>query len=156
MNNLIIILIINFCSLLASEQVTEVAMTGWSAGIGVWAQILGGVFTLLAMITTYWSLSLALSDIVTETIHTERRLSWLIATLPSLLIALVNPVGFLGIMRLGGGLISIIIAVMVVPAYINSRKDGTETILRNRSKWVWAVVIAAYILMGIGSMVPID
>lgn len=155
LNNFILIVVINFCALLASKEVTEVAMTGWSAGIGLWAQIVGGVFTLLAMLTTYWSLSLALSDIVRETLKWNEKLSWLVATLPSLILALVNLGGFMGIMRTAGGLISIIIAVMVVPAFINSKKAGGESILKHNGAVVCGLMILAYILMGVGSVVPV-
>ena len=155
LNNFIIIVVINFCARLSSAEVTEVAMAGWSAGIGLWAQIVGGVFTLLAMLTTYWSLSLALADIVRETLKLGEKLSWLIATLPSLLLALCNLSGFMGIMRTAGGLISIIIAVMIVPAYINSRKVPGESILKHNGPVICGLIIAAYVLMGIGSVVPV-
>lgn len=155
LNNFILIIVINFCALLASSEVTEVAMTGWSAGIGLWAQIVGGIFTLLAMLTTYWSLSLALSDIVRETLKWNEKLAWLVATLPSLILALVNLGGFMGIMRTAGGLISIIIAVMVVPAFINSKKSGGESILSHNGPVVCSLMILAYILMGVGSIVPV-
>ncbi len=155
LNNFILIVVINFCALLASAEVTELAMTGWSAGIGLWAQIIGGVFTLLAMLTTYWSLSLALADIVRETLKWNEKLSWLIATLPSLILALFNLGNFMDIMRTAGGLISIIIAVMVVPAFINSKKAGGDSILRRNGPVVCGLMIAAYLLMGIGSVVPV-
>ena len=155
LNNFILIVVINFCALLASDEVTEVAMTGWSAGIGLWAQIVGGIFTLLAMLTTYWSLSLALSDIVRETLKWNEKLSWLVATLPSLILALVNLGGFMGIMRTAGGLISIIIAVMVVPAFINSKKAAGESILSHNGPVICGLMILAYILMGVGSIVPV-
>ena len=155
LNNFIIIVVINFCALLSSTEVTEVAMAGWAQGLGLWAQIIGGLFTVLAMITTYWSLSLALADIVGETLHFKRRLSWLIATLPSLILALFDISGFMGIMRIAGGIISIIIAVMVVPAFINSKKAPGESILKHNGWIVCAIIIAAYVLMGIGSVVEI-
>ena len=65
-NNFAVIVVITFCALLASEKVTEVAMVGWSAGIGTWAQIVGGLFTILAMLTTYWSFSISLGAILEE------------------------------------------------------------------------------------------
>jgi amino acid permease len=55
-------------------------------GIGLWAKILGSVFTLLAMLTTYWSISLALSDVIEEQMKWNRRVCWLLATVPSLLL----------------------------------------------------------------------
>lgn len=155
LNNFIIIVVINFCALLASTEVTEVAMVGWSAGIGRWAQIAGGIFTLLAMLTTYWSLSLALADIVQETTKINSKLSWLIATLPSLILALLNLGGFMSFMRTAGGLISIIIAVMIVPAFINSKKAPGESVLKHNGPIVCVIIIIAYIMMGVGSVVPV-
>ncbi|NLB43875.1 MAG: hypothetical protein GX821_01780 [Clostridiaceae bacterium] len=155
-NNFAVIVVITFCALLASEKVTEVAMVGWSAGIGTWAQIVGGLFTILAMLTTYWSLSMALGSIVEEQMKWDTRLCWLIATLPSLILALFNLAGFMSFMRLAGGLISIIIAVMVVPAYLNARREVEGSILtRWGGRITSAVIIIAYILMGIGSVVPV-
>lgn len=155
-NNFAVIVVITFCALLASEKVTEVAMVGWSAGIGTWAQVVGGLFTILAMLTTYWSLSMALGSIVEEQMKWDTRLCWLIATLPSLILALFNLAGFMAFMRLAGGLISIIIAVMVVPAYLNARREVEGSILtRWGGRITSAVIIIAYILMGIGSVVPV-
>lgn len=155
-NNFIIIVVITFCALLASDKVTEVAMVGWSAGIGHWAQIFGGLFTILAMLTTYWSLSLALGSIVEEQMKWDARLCWLIATLPSLILALFSFGSFMEFMRLAGGLISIIIAIMIVPAYLNARREVEGSILtRFGGKTSAAVIIIAYILMGIGSVVPV-
>ena len=155
-NNFIIIVVITFCALLASDKVTEVAMVGWSAGIGKWAQIVGGLFTVLAMLTTYWSLSLALGSIVEEQLKLNSRLCWLIATLPSLILALFSFASFMEFMRLAGGLISIIIAIMVVPAYLNARREVEGSILtRCGGKATATMIILAYILMGIGSVVPV-
>lgn len=154
LNNFIIILVICFCSVYASTEVTTVAMVGWSKGIGLWAQIIGSLFTVLAMLTTYWSLSLALADIVRETTKVEHRMAWLIATLPSLLLALFNLGGFMEFMRLAGGLISIIIAVMVIPAFINARNEVEDSILKRNGNLVCIAIIAAYVLMGIGNVIP--
>lgn len=50
--NLAFIVVIVGCSLAASASITELAIIGWSQGIGTWAQVLGSVFTILAMLTT--------------------------------------------------------------------------------------------------------
>lgn len=155
LNNFVIIVVINFCALRASTEVTEVAMAGWAAGIGLWAQIIGGLFTLLAMLTTYWSLSLALADIARETLKIGEKPAWLIATLPSLVLALLNLSGFMGIMRIAGGLISIIIAVMIVPAFINSKHAVPGSLLKRNGPVICILMILAYLLMGIGSVVPV-
>ena len=84
------------------------------------------------------------------------KLCWLIATLPSLILAIFNFASFMEFMRLAGGLISIIIAVMVVPAYLNARREVEGAILtRYGGKATAAVIIIAYILMGVGSVVPV-
>ena len=41
LNNFILITVITVCALLSSAQVTEVAMIGWSKGIGSWAEMVG-------------------------------------------------------------------------------------------------------------------
>lgn len=155
-NNFILIVVITFFALWASEDVTEVCMVGWSKGIGAWAQLIGSVFTVLAMLTTYWSISLALSSIVEEQLHFGTRMCWLLATLPSLILALLNLGGFMEFMRLAGGLISILVAVTVVPAFRNAKQDVPGSLLGKYSGVaVQALVVIAYILMGIGSVVTI-
>ena len=152
-NNLILIVVITFCALLASSEVTAVATTGWSAGIGDWAKIAGGVFTVLAMLTTYWSISLALSGIVHEQLKWSEKLCWLIAALPSLVLALLNFSGFLDFLEMAGGAIAIIVAVMVVPAYRNARREVSGSIL---GRWggtgFQIAIIVAYLLMAAGSV----
>ena len=156
LNNFILILVISVCSLLSSTEITELAMVGWSAGIGLWAQLIGGLFTVLAMLTTYWSLSLALGGIVDDMLHTGTKISWLLATLPSLILVLFDAAGFLDLMRTAGGLIAIIIAVMVVPAYHNARRDVPENnLLRHSGLPLEIVIVIAYILMAVGSVVPV-
>lgn len=155
-NNFVLISIVTVCSLLASTEVTEVAMVGWSQGIGLWAQIFGSLFTILAMLTTYWSLSLALGDMVSETLKLNSRISWIIATVPSLALALVNLSGFTDLIRTAGGLIAIVISVMVVPTFRIARRETAHTPLLTRGGTaVQIAIIAAYLLMAIGSVVPV-
>lgn len=153
-NNLILILVITFCALLSSKEVTEVAMTGWSAGIGTWAQIIGGVFTALAMLTTYWSISLALAGILEEQMKWNSKLCWLLATLPSLLISLLNIGGFIDFLELAGGAIAIIVAVMVIPTYRNSRNEVPGSTLGVLGSTPFQILtVIAYLLMAIGSVI---
>ena len=157
LNNFIIIVVVMIFALLASTEVTEVAMVGWSAGIGAWAQIVGGLFTVLAMITTYWSLSLALASIVQEQFGWEYKICWIVATVPSLILALFNFASFMSFMRTAGGLIAIVIAVMIVPSYRNAQKElGGDSILgKYGGRGMQTAILIAYILMGIGSVVPV-
>ena len=155
-NNFILMIVVIFCALLASKEITEVGMVGWSAGIGLWAQIISSIFTILAMLTTYWSLSLALGGIIEDMLHPGTRISWLLATLPSLILVLFNLAGFMDLMRTAGGLIAIIIAVMVVPAYHNARTDVPEhQLLPASGLWLELIIVIAYVLMAVGSIVPV-
>ena len=79
-----------------------------------------------------------------------------VTILPSLILVLFNVAGFLDLMRTAGGLIAIIIAVMVVPAYHNARRDVPENNLLRRSRLPLEIMIViAYILMAVGSVVPV-
>lgn len=155
--NLMFIIVIAACSLASSTHVTQLAMIGWSEGIGLWAQILGSVFTLLAMLTTYWSISLALSDIIEEQTKWNNRICWLIATLPSLILVLLNLGSFLELMRTAGGLIALGIAFMVPAAYRRCRRENGQLLLPKAlgSTPVQVIVFLAFILMAIGSMISI-
>ena len=156
MNNFVLIVVITFFALLASEEVTEVCMIGWSKGIGAWAQVIGSVFTVLAMLTTYWSISLALSSIVEEQLKLNTRICWLLATLASLVLAMLNMGGFMEFMRLAGCLISILVAVTVVPAFRNAEKDIPGSLLgKHTGIGIQILVVVAYVLMGVGSVVTI-
>ena len=156
LNNFILITVITFCALLSSTQVTEVAMIGWSKGIGSWAEMVGSLFTILAMLTTYWSISLALADIVEEQLKLSRRLCWVIATLPSLALTFAGLGGFMEFMRLAGGLIAILIALLVVPAFRKaSREPGDSLLGRWSGGWMQILIIIAYVLMAVGNVVKI-
>ena len=153
-NNFILIVVITICALIASSEVTEVVMTGWSAGIGQWAVIAGGVFTVLAMLTTYWSISLALSEIVEEQLKWNARLCWILATVPSLLLALFNLGGFLDFLEIAAGAIAIIVAMLVIPTYRNAKKEVPGSMLGGFSSTpMQLIVVIAYILMAVGSVI---
>jgi len=154
-NNLMLMLVICFCAIVSSAEITELAMIGWSRGIGAWAEIAGSVFTVLAMLTTYWSISLALSDIVEEQLKWNRRLCWLMGTVPSLLLTFMGLGGFMEFMRLAGGLIAIIIAIGVVPAYRKCRREPGEALIKHGGTAVQLLIMLAYVLMAVGNVVPV-
>ena len=83
--------------------------------IGPWASILGSVFFLLALLTTYWSISYALGTIVRERLSVGRVPAWLLATLPNIALALSGLTGFMGFVRLAGGAIALLVALLFVP-----------------------------------------
>ena len=156
LNIFIMIFLITFCAMLASTEITPLAMLGWSEGIGVWAQILGSAFALLAMVTTYWSISLALADIIKVQTKLNRVVSWLLATFPTLLLTLILQGGFLEFVRLAGGVNAILIAVLLAPTFKGAdRVEPTRLMGRFGALPILIFVAITYILMAIGSMVEI-
>lgn len=154
--NFVFILVIVGCSLAASSSITELAILGWSAGIGTWAQILGGIFTLLAMLTTYWSNSLACSDMIREQFKLNDKVCWLFATLPSLILVLVAGSGFLSMMRLSSGLVAILISIGLPIVVARAKRINGRLFLV--APWMAStpmlvLLVIAFVLMAVGSMI---
>lgn len=159
--NLIFVATFIFFTLSVSPEVTEVAIIGWSKALGGWARIIGSVFMFLAILTTYWSASYALVVIIKERLGWSERLSWLTATLPTLLIAVAGLGSFLELMRLVGGGIAIVVAVALIPAFRSSRSYKASRGIDDWNMGLWggplfqAIVIAAYLLTAVGSFVKL-
>jgi hypothetical protein len=158
--NFMLIFLITLMAVLISEHVTELAIIGWGNALGKWAVMLGSVFVSLALLTSYWSTSYALAVVIEERLEWNYKISWLTATLPTLALALSGLTGFLGFMRIAGGLIAVLISIMIIPAFRGARKYGT---VKNPSFTMGffgnsifqLIIILAYIMVIIGSAVPV-
>jgi len=151
--NLLIMILVIIGAQISSKELTAVSMTGWSAGIGLWAQIAGSCFTLLAMLTTYWSISTALKDIVTSSVRLDGKICFIIASIPSLLISFIPATGFLSFLELTAGAIAILIALFVIPIYHVSNKTAPSILGKAGSLPAEILVFVAYVLMAIGNLV---
>jgi amino acid permease len=159
--NTAVVLVVTIMATAVSGEVTKVAITGWGKALGNWAFIFGSLFILLAMLTSYWSISFALATILKERLKWGDRLSWLIATLPTLLIVVTGSLDFLDFMRLAGGVIALLVAISVVPALRNIRKYGD---IRNPewrltffgNTFFQILVVLAFLAMAVGSTLKID
>ena len=137
---------------------TEIATVGWARTLGPWAEGAGTAFVLLAMLTSYWSISFALSTIVEQRLKTPRIAAWAIATLPTLALALAGLGGFMDFMRTAGGGIAILIAALFLPAFYRYRRARAEPAILPRwldRPWAGWVIGVAYALMAVGSVVSI-
>ena len=78
-----------------------------------------------------------------------------LATLPSLILVLLNLGSFLELMRTAGGLIALGIAFMVPAAYRRCRRENGQLLLPKAlgSTPLQVVVFLAFILMAVGSMI---
>jgi amino acid permease len=158
--NFTLVLVISLMTLLVSSQVTEVAIIGWGNAIGQWAIVLGSCFVFLAILTSYWSTSYALAIVLEERLKWDYRVCWLTATLPTLLLAMTGLSGFMGFMRIAGGLLAVMISIMVIPAFQGSRLYGAvkdpEFKLNKLGHPVFqGLIILAYILVVVGSVVSV-
>ena len=153
-----IMLVVTSLSLLLSAEPSKIATMGWSKALGPIAEIIGAAFVILAMLTSFWSISMALSDIVRERLGLGRFPSWILATLPPLVLSLAGLGGFMEFMRTAGGGIAVIVAVLLVPTYRRSRRGRQEAVVLGKSlsspAWDWVVAIA-YVAMAVGSLVSV-
>ena len=156
--NFIFTFVVATLAILASAEVTEVAIIGWGRAIGSWASVTGSVFIMVAILTSYWATSYALAVILVERLNWQYRYSWLAATLPTLLLALPGLTGFLGFMRIAGGAIAILVALLVIPALRSSRAaimDSAFDLGSFGGSGFQLLVLLAYILMAAGSLMPL-
>lgn len=145
--------------LLGSESVTEIATIGLADSIGIpFVRILCSVLVLLAMFTSFWSGGFAFADVVSSQLRLAPKLSWFVATLPALLIAVFLPLGVLDYVQIGAGALSIILVMVVLPAYRNAVKAPRQPLLLGKcagNPMMLALVAAAVILMAVSSFIPI-
>jgi len=144
-----------------SDPVTQVAIIGISARLGSWAGVMGSLFIVFALVTSYWSVSLALADILRERTGISSRLAWLLATLPSLLLLWIGAWQFLEYLRLAAGATALVVAIITLPMYRQARLNGPVrepgwTLGRWGSPAMLALMLLALILMAAGSLVALD
>lgn len=158
--NLVFTLVISFMASLVSKPVTEVAIIGWGNAVGTWALILGSIFAFLGLLTSYWSIAYALAVVIEERLKWNYKLCWLTATVPSFIMAIAGLAGFLAYMRYAGGAMAVLMALMIPPALLISRRENANIMPEfSMGRWgnifICILVFIAYILMAAGSMIPI-
>ena len=121
--NVLLIVVITFMTLVGSgSSITQDgALVDLSRKLGGWVGIIGYIFSLLALSTSFWANSLKLRDIVSEKTGLSRKKSWIAATMPCLILALLGLEGFVGFTRISG-VIQVITGIGVIFAYHLSRK----------------------------------
>ena len=136
-----------------------------SKSLGKSIQIFGYIFSLFAYSTSLWANTLNLRDIISEQTKLNKKVSWLISSLPSLIIALV--IGILGATTLSklstvAGGIQVLTSTAIVVSFMISRKKEkiksdfviSDTITGAFGGAVFGyIVILASLLATIGSVV---
>lgn len=118
-----LILLITFMTLLgAGSDISENgALVDLSAHLGGWVSIIGYIFSLLALSTSFWANTLNLRDIVHEQTKWNVKASWLVSSVPCLLIALVGVSSFVGFTRLAS-VVQVLTGVGIIISYNRSRR----------------------------------
>lgn len=156
--NVLLIVLITFMTLLgAGKNISENgALVDLSAHLGGWVSIIGYVFSLLALSTSFWANTLNLRDVVKEQTKWGVKVSWAAASFPCLVIALIGVQSFVGFTRLAG-VIQVLTGIGIIIAYNRSRKrEGDSPIC---GKWgtlpFQAAVVAGSLVSTIGSLLSV-
>ncbi len=157
--NALVTLSIVVLTLGVSTTVDEVAIISLGKALGGWASIVGSVFVLFAMLTSYWAVSFALAVVVKERMKTSQRLSWMSATLPSFVLVLLSTQGFLDYMTMASGALALLVAFMVVPLLNSSKRNGAVADPEWHlgvfgSRFFQLLVIVGFIAMAVGAIKP--
>lgn len=156
--NLLLILVITFMTLLgAGRDISQNgALVDLAAHLGGWVSVIGYIFTLLALATSFWANTLNLRDIVDEQVHWGPRWSWLAASLPCLVIALLRFTSFVGFTRLAS-VVQVLTGIGIIVAYHRSRrKAGVSPICGRFGALPFQIlVIAGTLLSTVGALLPV-
>ena len=154
-----LILLITLMTLLgAGNNISEDgALVDLAAHLGGWVSVVGYVFTLLALATSFWANTLNLRDIVHEQTKWGLRLSWLAASLPCLLLAFFGLSSFVGFTRFAS-VIQVVTGIGVVTAYHLSRRRVKQAPLVGRFGTLpfQILVVLCTMLATAGALVPVS
>lgn len=135
----------------------ELAYMQLGESIGRWAVIAAGIFSMFALLTTFWSNTLALRDVVHEQVGIGNRTSWLAATIPCILFAIFGVNSFIILTRIMSGVV-VLVSVMLVFTYGKSRrKAGASPICGVIGTVPFQVLmVISTILSAVGSLIPLS
>lgn len=154
-----LIFIITLMTLLgAGGDITEDgALVDLSRHLGGWVSIVGYVFTLLALATSFWANTLNLRDIVGEQTGWSKNISWLAASAPCLLLALFGLSSFVGFTRFAS-VIQVVTGIGIIIAYNLSRKrTGASPICGRFGSLAFQILVIAFsLLSSVGALLPVN
>ena len=156
--NAVVVTIITFVAMAVSNPVTKVAVIGISNAAGPLVSVSSSLFVILAMLTTYWSVSLALADIITQRTGLGTRRAWAVASLPTVLLIIFGVFDFIQYLQIAGGIVALVVMFVTVPMFLTARK---ERIIQNPivrlGPWstgiLLTVLTVGMLLMTVGSLV---
>ncbi len=156
--NVVLILLITFMTLLgAGKNISENgALVDLSAHLGGWVSIIGYIFSLLALSTSFWANTLNLRDIVNEQTKWGTKISWLASSIPCLIIALIGVESFVGFTRLAS-VVQVLTGIGIIISYHRSRaREGAAPICGKMGILpVEILVVASSLVATIGALLKV-
>ncbi len=153
----LILLITTMTLLGAGTAVSEDgALVDLAKHLGGWVSIVGYVFTLLALATSFWANTLNLRDIVHEQTKWGLKTSWLCASVPCLAIAFFGLQSFVGFTRFAS-IIQVVTGIGIIAAYNFSRKRvGSSELIGSFGTLPFQIIVAlCTLLASVGAMLPV-
>lgn len=156
--NVGLILVITIMTLIAagSNISQDGALVDLSAALGGWVGIIGYIFSLLALSTSFWANTLNIRDIVHEQTKWNVKLSWLVSSVPCLILALIGVQSFVGFTRLAS-VIQVLTGIGIIIAYNRSkRREGATPIVGRFSGIVFQIIVVVSSLAStVGAILPV-
>lgn len=156
--NAFLIVVVTLMTLLgAGQAITKNgALVDLSARLGGWVSIVGYIFSLLALSTSFWANTLNMRDIIAEQTKWNLKLCWLLATLPCLILALCGMTSFVGFARLAG-IIQVLTGIGIIIAYSRSRKRTGQSLICGKFGQLpfQLLVILGSIMATVGSVIAV-
>lgn len=147
-------------TIIGSNTITQVATIGLTDSIASPViSIVCSVFVLLALATSYWSSGLAFADTLKDELKINKKIAWLLSTIPTIIIALVFPMPILDYVQIGAGALSIVLIIIILPAYNNAVKNSKGNLLLGKlakSKVLLWLAGIFMLIMAVSSFIPID
>jgi amino acid permease len=155
--NATLIVLVTITAVAVSNPVTELAVIGIGASTNRLVAVSGSLFVIVAMLTTYWSVSLALADMISQRFKIGYRGAWLAATTPTVILILFSLWSFVEYLQIAGGLVALVVVYVTVPMYKRARREHPMTGNREFSEKLGSPVILwlfilGMILMAVGSL----
>lgn len=135
----------------------EMAYLLLGKSIAPWAAILAGAFSLFALVTTFWTHTLSLRDVVHEQVGLNNKICWLLATLPTLLFAVFGVSSFIVLTRIMSGVV-VLVGIMLILTYGKSRKKaGVSPICGVLGTAPFQVImVVSAVISAVGAMIPLQ
>ncbi len=156
--NLGLMVVITVMTILgAGNAITENgALVDLSKQLGGWVSVVGYVFSLLALTTSFWANTLNLRDIVHEQIGLNVKVCYLICSVPCLILALIGMENFVGFTRLAS-VIQILTGIGIILSYHKSRKRvGTTQICGVYGITIFQIIVViSSVLSTVGALLKV-